>query len=61
MQTIIEDIEQKIKTMQKAMDNTRSPAQKALFASCIANAAQMVANFREMERILKNSGDDTKE
>lgn len=47
--------------MQKAMDNTRSPAQKALFASCIANAAQMVANFREMERILKNSGDDTKE
>ncbi|RYZ27230.1 MAG: hypothetical protein EOO10_13350 [Chitinophagaceae bacterium] len=60
MQTIIEDIEQKIKTMKKYMEQTNSPAQKALFASSIANASQMVANFREMERILHSSGDETK-
>lgn len=43
-----------MKIMQKMVDNTRNEKQKAMFQNCLQNARQMLANFREVERILAN-------
>ncbi|RYZ40950.1 MAG: hypothetical protein EOP49_29230 [Sphingobacteriales bacterium] len=61
MQAILKDIEKKMQVIQKAMDSTNNPQQKAMFEHCLQNAAQVLANFKEIDRIVNSREDGTKE
>ena len=60
METTIEELQRKIKSMQKGLQLTTDQKIAAILTEAIARATQMLVNFREVERIL-SGGDPKKE
>lgn len=55
METAIQEIERNMQVLQKMADTAKDKRQKTMFQNCLLNAAQMLANFREVERILNGN------
>lgn len=53
MKEAIQEVERKITILQKLVDTYREGQQKQMFQHSLENAKQVLANFREMDRILK--------
>ena len=54
METVVEELQRKIKIIQRAADRSKG-GQKELFERCLQNARQTMANYLEVERILQQS------
>jgi hypothetical protein len=52
MEEAIQETERKINIIQKMADNCQEGQQKAFYQRCLQNAKQVLANLREMDRIV---------
>jgi hypothetical protein len=52
METLIQELQRKIKSMQKGLQATTDRKIAAILTEAIARAEQTLANFQEVERIL---------